>query len=150
METRVLIRSHLKPNAVNPPPQWCSWWNLIMIGQLVSEMFMFESVDARTHARTQARVPYYKLTLSHRLWWANNSKILSEKKKEITKMLEMEAKDKIYLCDRVFISVMVKYRSDHCLYINIILLTTYKIKQKQIKSGLLPLGCSVSQCNGKV
>ena len=48
METRVLIRSYPKPNAVNTPPQWCSWWNLIMIGQLVSEIFMFESVDGRT------------------------------------------------------------------------------------------------------
>ena len=26
----------------------------------------------RTHARTPARVPYYKLTLSLRLWWAKN------------------------------------------------------------------------------
>ena len=38
---------------------------------------MFESVDARTHARTDeqtpARVPYYKLTLSLRLWWAKNT-----------------------------------------------------------------------------
>ena len=50
-----------------------------MIGQLVSEIFMFESVDARTdNARTDtrmpARVPYYKLTLSLRLWWAKNNK----------------------------------------------------------------------------
>ena len=48
METRVLIRSYQKPNAVNRPHQWCFWWNLIMIGQLVSEIFMFESVDKRT------------------------------------------------------------------------------------------------------
>ena len=33
-----------------------------------SEIFMFESVDARTHAWMPARVPYYKLTLSLRLW----------------------------------------------------------------------------------
>ena len=46
-----MIRSYPKPNAVNPPPQWCSWWNLIMIGQLVSEIFMFESVDGRTDGR---------------------------------------------------------------------------------------------------
>ena len=62
METRVLIRSYPKPNAVNPPPQWCTWWNLIMIGQLVSEIFTFESVDGQTHARTDGR----------RLWWAKN------------------------------------------------------------------------------
>ena len=28
--------------------------------------------DGQMHARTQARVPYYKLTLSLRLWWAKN------------------------------------------------------------------------------
>ena len=50
MEIRVLIPSYPKPNAINPPPKWCFWWNLIMIGQLVSEIFMFESVDARTDA----------------------------------------------------------------------------------------------------
>ena len=72
METRVLIRSSPKPTTVNPPPQWCSWWNLIMIGQLVSEILMFESVDARTDELTPARVPYYKLTLSLRLWLAKN------------------------------------------------------------------------------
>ena len=55
METRVLIRSSRKPNTINPPPQWCSWWNLIMIGQLVSEIIMFESVDARTNRRTDGR-----------------------------------------------------------------------------------------------
>ena len=48
METRVLIRSGPKPNAINPLPQWCSKCNLILIGQLVSEMFMFESVNGRT------------------------------------------------------------------------------------------------------
>ena len=55
METRVLIRSYPKPNAINPPPQWCFWWNLIMIGRLVSEIFMFESVDGRTDGRTHGR-----------------------------------------------------------------------------------------------
>ena len=70
METRVLIRSYPKLNAINPPPQWCFWWNLIIIGQLVSEIFMIESVDGRTDRRTPARVTYYKLTLSLRLWWA--------------------------------------------------------------------------------
>ena len=54
METRILIRSNPKPNAVNPLPQRCSWWNLIMIGRLVSEIFMFESVDRRTDGRTDA------------------------------------------------------------------------------------------------
>ena len=67
METRVLIRSSPKPNAINPPPQWCSRWNLIMISLLVLEIFMFESVDAPM----TARVPYYKLPQSLRLRWAN-------------------------------------------------------------------------------
>ena len=44
----------------------------LKIGQLVLEIFMFESVDAQTDARTPAQVPYYKLTLSFRLWWAKN------------------------------------------------------------------------------
>ena len=44
----------LKPNAVNPQPQQCSRRNLITIGQLVSEIFMFESVDGRTDAQTDA------------------------------------------------------------------------------------------------
>ena len=55
METRVLIQSSPKPNTVNPLPQRCSSWNLIMIGQLVSEILMFESVDGRTHGRTDGR-----------------------------------------------------------------------------------------------
>ena len=33
-----------------------------------------ERTHGRTHTRTPAWVPYYKLTLSLRLWWANNSK----------------------------------------------------------------------------
>ena len=41
---------------------------LITISQLVSEIFMFDSVDGRT----PARVPYYKLPLSLWLWWAKN------------------------------------------------------------------------------
>ena len=48
-----------------------------MIGQLVSEIFMSESVnarmDGRTHARTPARVPSYKLTESLRLRWAKKT-----------------------------------------------------------------------------
>ena len=71
METRVLIRSGPKPNGVNPPPQWCFWWNLITISQLISEIFMFESVDGRT----PTRLPSYKLTLSLRLWWANKREV---------------------------------------------------------------------------
>ena len=39
-------------------------------GQLVSKIFMFESVDARMDRRKPAQVPYYKLPLSLRLWWA--------------------------------------------------------------------------------
>ena len=44
----VLTRSSPKPNAANPSPHWCFWWNLIMICQLISEIFMFESVEGRT------------------------------------------------------------------------------------------------------
>ena len=33
--------------------------------------------DGRTDRRTPALVPYYKLTLSLRLWWANKSEKLS-------------------------------------------------------------------------
>ena len=55
METTILIRSGPKPYAADPPPQWCFWWNLITIGQLVSEIFMFESVDARTDGQTHGR-----------------------------------------------------------------------------------------------
>ena len=29
-------------------------------------------MDGGTDSRTPARVPYYKLTLSRRLWWAKN------------------------------------------------------------------------------
>ena len=53
-ETRVLIRSGPKPNGVDPPPQWCFWWNLITISQLISDLFMFESVDRQTDRRTDA------------------------------------------------------------------------------------------------
>ena len=55
IKTRVLIRSGPKPYAANPHPQWCSRWNLMTIGQLVSEIFMFESVDARMDAQTHGR-----------------------------------------------------------------------------------------------
>ena len=44
-----------KPNAANPPPKWCFRWNLIMIGHLVSEIFMSESVIGPTDARTNGR-----------------------------------------------------------------------------------------------
>ena len=46
----VLIRSGPKPNAANPPSQWCFRWNLIMIGKLVSEIFVSESVNGPTDA----------------------------------------------------------------------------------------------------
>ena len=66
IETRVLIRSDPKPNAAFPPTQWCFRYNLFAINPLVSEIFMFESVNTRTHARTDRRTParlvYYKLT----------------------------------------------------------------------------------------
>ena len=75
METRVLIRSDPKPNAVNPPPNdaldeiwlWSASWS-----QRYSclKVWTHEWMDARTHARTPARVPSYKLTESLRLRWA--------------------------------------------------------------------------------
>ena len=55
MDTRVLMQSGPKPYAANPPPQLCSRLNLIMNGLLVSEIFMFKSVDAQTDGRTHAR-----------------------------------------------------------------------------------------------
>ena len=74
METRVLIRSYQKPNAVNPPPPWCSWWNLIMMASWFQRYSCLKVwTDGRTDGRTLARVPYYKLTLSLRLWWAKNA-----------------------------------------------------------------------------
>ena len=79
METRVLIQSYPKPNAVNPPPQWCSRWNLILIKQLVSEILMFESVDARTHGRTDGRRLESHTISSSR---AFGSGALKKKKKE--------------------------------------------------------------------
>ena len=69
METRVLIRSHPNPQAAFPLSQWYFCENLIVIGPLVSEIFMFESVDTHTHThthsdgQTQVRLVYYKLTL---------------------------------------------------------------------------------------
>ena len=56
METRVLIQSGQKPYAANPPPQWCSKWNLIRICRLVSEIFMLKSVYARTDGHTGCRL----------------------------------------------------------------------------------------------
>ena len=68
------IQSGPKPNAAFPPFHWCSRWNFILTDQQVSEIFMFESVDVRTHeltdTRTPARVPYYKLSGSLQLRWA--------------------------------------------------------------------------------
>ena len=65
METRVPILPGPKPNAINPHPNDASD-NLVTIGPLVAEIFEFENVYARTHARTDARTPdrpvYYKLT----------------------------------------------------------------------------------------
>ena len=53
----VLIRPGPKPNAAFPSMM------LIVIGLVVLEIFKIESVNARTDARTPARLPYYKLTL---------------------------------------------------------------------------------------
>ena len=54
----VLIQPGPNPNAAILPSQWCSRWNFILIRRLVSETFMFESVEGRT----PARVTSYKLT----------------------------------------------------------------------------------------
>ena len=62
------------------------WFDLITIRLLVSEIFMFESVDTstdgrthgRTDARTPARVPSYKLTGTLRLRWANTNREMSQ------------------------------------------------------------------------
>ena len=54
MEIGVLIRSGTKPYAANPPPQY-SRCNSITTGQLVSEIFMFESVDTQTDGCTDGR-----------------------------------------------------------------------------------------------
>ena len=78
LKTCCTPKIHLKPNAVNPSPQWCFGWNLIMIGPLVSEIFMSESVNRRTDRWTPARVPSYKLTESLGLRWANKSALWSK------------------------------------------------------------------------
>ena len=73
METRVLIRSDLKPNAAFPPTQWCFRWNLVVINPFISEIFMFESLKVWTHGRTHAhRLDWYTISslLSLRLRWA--------------------------------------------------------------------------------
>ena len=64
-----------------------------MIGQLVSEILMFKSVDGQTDGRTPARVPYYKLTLSLRLWWANKKRYDSElpyQRPDLIEVMEIE------------------------------------------------------------
>ena len=82
METRVLIRSSRKPNTINLPPQWCSWWNLIWLASWSQRYSCFKVwtqglTDRRTNGRTRACVPYYKITLNLRLWWAKNKIRLS-------------------------------------------------------------------------
>ena len=44
-----------------PHPNDAPWWNLTMIGQLVSEILMIESVDGRTDVRRILNIkPVYK------------------------------------------------------------------------------------------
>ena len=50
---------------------------------------MFESVDGRTHGRTPARVPSYKLTL-----WAFGSGNLKKKNKKKTKKQKTKKQQK--------------------------------------------------------
>ena len=54
METIVLIRSTPKPNAANLRPMMLNM-DLILIGQLVLEQFMFEIVNAWTDERLLLR-----------------------------------------------------------------------------------------------
>ena len=60
-----------KLNKANPPTQWWYLWYLIKINQLAFEIFLFESVDARTDDGT---LLYYKLTL-----WAWLSELIINK-----------------------------------------------------------------------
>ena len=66
METTILIQSAPKPNAINPPTQLWFTLNLIKIGLLASEIFLFEIVDGRTtddgRRRTTDACLSYKLT----------------------------------------------------------------------------------------
>ena len=78
LKTCCTPKIHPKPNAVNPSPQWCFRWNLIMIGPLFLEIFMSESVNGRMDGWTPARVPSDKLTESLRLRWANKSALWSK------------------------------------------------------------------------
>ena len=78
METKLLIWSGPMANSANSLPQWCSRWNLITICQLVSDIFIFESVDQRKHRRTLASVPSYKLTWSQLRWAKNYSSSLGD------------------------------------------------------------------------
>ena len=63
VETKVLTRSAPKPNTANLSPHWRYLWNLINISQLTLEVCLFESMDARTHTRTDdGALLYYKVT----------------------------------------------------------------------------------------
>ena len=65
METTILIQSAPKPNAINPPTQLWFALNLIKIGLLASEIFLFEIVDGQRTTdgrRTTDACLSYKLT----------------------------------------------------------------------------------------
>ena len=78
METRVLIWSGPKPNAAFPPTHWCFRINLVVIGPLVAEIFMFEIVKDGRRRRTtdDGRTPGHGYTISSPtsllLSWAKN------------------------------------------------------------------------------
>ena len=72
-----------------------------MIGRLVSEIFMFESVNGRTHARTPAQVPYYKLTLSLPLWWAKKF-MFNSLKNEISTLDKQRIRVKMQLSFSIY------------------------------------------------
>ena len=62
METKVLNRFVPKYNTAFPQPQCCFRQNLFPNDPLVLNIFIFESVNTRTHTRTPARNISYKLT----------------------------------------------------------------------------------------
>ena len=63
METKVLIRYAPKPNTANPLPHWWYLWNLIKIGSLALEIYLFKCVDDRRRTTNARALLYYKLTL---------------------------------------------------------------------------------------
>ena len=53
------------------------------------DIYMFESVDARTQARTPARVPSYKLIDSLQLRWAKKKSLFNKSLRNVWSYLSM-------------------------------------------------------------